>query len=161
MIPLLEEGIAALQGFDRDYGCSWDASDLELIAGIFRRLDRDPTDVELFQIAQANSEHSRHWVFKGELWVDGVRVPERNLMDIVRQPLDGFGAQLGDRLPRRQFGHPREGGALLAASEPLEPVASRADAGAAASHAHRRDPQLPLGGGPLSRRGDRRGRAHP
>jgi phosphoribosylformylglycinamidine synthase len=88
VIPLLEEGIAALQGFNCERGCSWDVDDLELIAGIFRRLERDPTDVELFQIAQANSEHSRHWVFKGELWVDGVRVPERNLMDIVRQPLD-------------------------------------------------------------------------
>ncbi len=87
VIPLLAGGIAALQDFDQVYGCSWDASDLEFIAGIFRRLDRDPTDVELFQIAQANSEHSRHWVFKGELWVDGVRVPEKNLMHVVKQPL--------------------------------------------------------------------------
>jgi phosphoribosylformylglycinamidine synthase len=87
-VPLLEHGISALQAFDRAYGCSWDASDIELIAGIFHRLGRNPTDVELFQIAQANSEHSRHWVFKGHLWVDGKRVPERNLMDIVRRPLD-------------------------------------------------------------------------
>jgi phosphoribosylformylglycinamidine synthase len=87
VIPFLAEGISALQDFDRVHGCSWDASDLEIIAGIFQRLDRDPTDVELFQIAQANSEHSRHWVFKGELWVDGVRVPEKHLMDVVRQPL--------------------------------------------------------------------------
>jgi len=87
VIPFLEKGVAALQDFDREYGCSWDGSDLEIIAGIFRRLDRDPTDVELFQIAQANSEHSRHWVFKGELWVDGERVPERHLMDLVKQPL--------------------------------------------------------------------------
>ncbi|MBN1628765.1 MAG: phosphoribosylformylglycinamidine synthase, partial [Thermoleophilia bacterium] len=90
-IPLLAQGIAALQEFDRQYGCSWDASDLELIAGIFGRLQRDPTDVELFQIAQANSEHSRHWVFKGELWVDGERVPEKNLMEIVKQPLAASG----------------------------------------------------------------------
>lgn len=88
IIPLLKEGMAALQAFDCEYGCSWDADDFEFIAGVFRGLQRDPTDVELFQIAQANSEHSRHWVFKGELTVDGVRVPERNLMDIVRQPLD-------------------------------------------------------------------------
>ena len=86
-IPLLAQGIAALREFDCTYGCSWDSSDLELIAGIFGRLQRDPTDVELFQIAQANSEHSRHWVFKGELWVDGERVPEKNLMEIVKQPL--------------------------------------------------------------------------
>ncbi len=91
VIPLLEEGVQALCAFDRERGCSWDTSDLELIADIFRRLGRNPTDVELFQIAQANSEHSRHWVFKGELWVDGERVPERHLMDIVRAPLDHSG----------------------------------------------------------------------
>jgi phosphoribosylformylglycinamidine synthase len=90
-IPFLAKGIAALQDFDREYGCSWDESDLDIIAGIFRRLDRDPTDVELFQIAQANSEHSRHWVFKGEFWVDGERVPEKHLMDVVRQPLAASG----------------------------------------------------------------------
>lgn len=91
VIPLLEEGIDALCAFDRERGCSWDTSDLDLIADIFRRLGRNPTDVELFQIAQANSEHSRHWVFKGELWVDGERVPEKHLMDIVRAPLDHSG----------------------------------------------------------------------
>ena len=47
--------------------------------------------MELFQIAQANSEHSRHWVFKGELWVDGQRVPEKHLMEMVKQPLECSG----------------------------------------------------------------------
>ena len=88
VIPLAALGIGALQRFNRDYGCSWDGDDLALIASIYGRLGRDPTDVELFQIAQANSEHSRHWVFRGRLWVDGVRVPEKHLMDIVRQPLE-------------------------------------------------------------------------
>ncbi|NLE73465.1 MAG: phosphoribosylformylglycinamidine synthase [Actinobacteria bacterium] len=87
VVPLATMGIEALQRFNHEYGCSWDQSDLALIASIYGRLDRDPTDVELFQIAQANSEHSRHWVFRGELWIDGVRVPEKSLMDIVRQTL--------------------------------------------------------------------------
>ncbi len=121
VIPLLTEGVEALRGFDRDHGCSWDAGDLELIAGIYRRLERDPTDVELFQIAQANSEHSRHWVFKGELWVDGVRVPEQNLMHIVRQPLAASG-------PNSVIAFRDDSSAirgrevnLLVASEPLGP----------------------------------------
>ena len=90
-VPLLEQGVAALEGFSQAYGCGWDTADFDLISGMFRRLGRNPTDVELFQIAQANSEHSRHWVFKGELLVDGERVPERNLMDMVRQPLETSG----------------------------------------------------------------------
>ena len=120
-IPLLAQGIAALAEFDRAYGCSWDSSDLELIAGIFRRLKRDPTDVELFQIAQANSEHSRHWVFKGELWVDGERVPEKNLMEIVKQPLAASGPN--SVIAFRDDSSAIRGAQvrLFAASEPLGP----------------------------------------
>jgi len=120
-IPLLAQGIVALAEFDRAYGCSWDSSDLELIAGIFRRLKRDPTDVELFQIAQANSEHSRHWVFKGELWVDGERVPEKNLMEIVKQPLAASGPN--SVIAFRDDSSAIRGAQvrLFAASEPLGP----------------------------------------
>lgn len=50
-------------------------------------MGRDPTNVELFDIAQSNSEHSRHWFFKGDLVIDGDKKPH-NLMDIVREPLD-------------------------------------------------------------------------
>ena len=35
------------------------------------KLKRDPTDVELFDIGQSNSEHSRHWYFGGTIVVDG------------------------------------------------------------------------------------------
>jgi phosphoribosylformylglycinamidine synthase len=90
-IRLLDEGMSVLERFSETYGCGWDTTDLELISSVFRRLGRNPTDVELFQIAQANSEHSRHWVFKGELWIDGRRVPEKNLMHMVRQPLASSG----------------------------------------------------------------------
>ncbi len=88
---MLAEGASALTSFSEAYGCGWDAADLELISGVFRRLGRNPTDVELFQIAQANSEHSRHWVFKGELWVDGQPVPEKHLMEMVKRPLECSG----------------------------------------------------------------------
>jgi phosphoribosylformylglycinamidine synthase len=121
VLPYLAKGIAALQDFDREYGCGWDVTDLEIIAGIFERLDRDPTDVELFQIAQANSEHSRHWVFKGELWVDGVRVPEKHLMDVVRQPLAVSG--VNSVIAFRDDSSAIRGTQVnaLAASEPLGP----------------------------------------
>jgi polyphosphate kinase len=42
--------------------------------------------VELFQIGNANSEHCRHWYFKGKMVIDGVEMPEC-LLDIVRAPL--------------------------------------------------------------------------
>lgn len=36
---------------------------------------------------QSNSEHSRHWFFRGDIVLDGERMPY-NLFDIVRAPLD-------------------------------------------------------------------------
>jgi len=36
---------------------------------------RNPTSVECFQLGQANSEHSRHWFFRGKLVIDGAEMP--------------------------------------------------------------------------------------
>lgn len=36
---------------------------------------------------QSNSEHSRHWFFRGDIVLDGERMPH-NLMDIVKAPLE-------------------------------------------------------------------------
>jgi phosphoribosylformylglycinamidine synthase len=42
--------------------------------------------VELFMLGNNNSEHSRHWFFKGKLIVDGIEVPE-TLIQIVKSTL--------------------------------------------------------------------------
>ena len=34
-------------------------------------MGRDPTTVEMFDFGQSNSEHSRHWFFKGRIVIDG------------------------------------------------------------------------------------------
>ncbi len=160
-IPLLDKGVPALEEFSEAYGCGWDAADLEMISGVFRRLGRNPTDVELFQIAQANSEHSRHWVFKGELWVDGQPVPEKNLMQMVKQPLECSG-------PNSVIAFCDDSSAirgkevdLLVAIRPAGPVATREQACFPASDAHRRDPQLSFGRRSLPGRSDGYRRPHP
>ena len=63
---------------------SWDLAFYhDLFARTFRR---NPTNVECFQLAQANSEHSRHWFFKGKLVIDGAAAPE-TLMEIIKSTL--------------------------------------------------------------------------
>ncbi|KAI6206601.1 Formylglycinamide ribonucleotide amidotransferase [Aphelenchoides besseyi] len=52
-------------------GLAFDEADRSFYLDFFRRSGRNPTDVELFDLAQSNSEHSRHWFFKGDLIVDG------------------------------------------------------------------------------------------
>lgn len=85
-VPLRAEGRAALERANVEQGLSLDAWDITYLEGLFSRMGRDPTDVELFDFSQSNSEHSRHWFFRGRLVVDGAEVPG-TLMDVVRETL--------------------------------------------------------------------------
>ncbi len=86
IIPVLEQGESALQAANKRLGLGMDAWDVTYYTELFRKYGRNPTDVELFQIGNANSEHCRHWYFKGKMVIDGVEMPEC-LLDIVRAPL--------------------------------------------------------------------------
>ena len=86
-IPLLEQGAAALAAIDAELGLAFDAQDTAFYLDLFtNKLRRNPTDVELFDLAQSNSEHSRHWFFGANLILDGAPVGE-TLMQVVKAPL--------------------------------------------------------------------------
>jgi len=86
-LPLIEEGIPALQKINAAKGLGLDDWDIAYYHDLFANdLKRNPTDVECFDLSQSNSEHSRHWFFKGKLIIDGIPVPE-TLMGIVKDPL--------------------------------------------------------------------------
>lgn len=60
-----------------------DDCDIEFYTRIFQEeLKKNPTSVECFDLAQSNSEHSRHWFFKGVLIIDGVQMKE-NLFQMI------------------------------------------------------------------------------
>ena len=87
IIPLMEEGVDALRRVNQEMGLGMDDWDLEFYHDLFVKiLGRNPTDVECFQLGQANSEHSRHWFFKGRLYRNGQLLPH-TLMQIVQAPL--------------------------------------------------------------------------
>lgn len=48
----------------------------------------DPTNVEMFDFGQSNSEHSRHWFFKGKIVIDGEE-QKQDLMDVVGSTMTG------------------------------------------------------------------------
>ena len=76
-VPVMKEGRAALERINREMGLAFDEWDLDYYTDLFlNRIGRDPTNVECFDIAQSNSEHSRHWFFKGRLVIDGEEVPQ-------------------------------------------------------------------------------------
>ncbi|MCK4355098.1 phosphoribosylformylglycinamidine synthase [Candidatus Parcubacteria bacterium] len=86
-IPLLKDGISAIKKINKEMGLGMDEWDEKFYYDLFAKdLKRDPTNVECFQLGQANSEHSRHWFFNGKLIIDKKEIPE-TLFDIVRAPI--------------------------------------------------------------------------
>ncbi|KAL5719136.1 phosphoribosylformylglycinamidine synthase [Ranunculus cassubicifolius] len=86
-VPVMERGQEALEEINKRMGFAFDEQDIQYYTKLFRdEIKRDPTTVELFDIAQSNSEHSRHWFFMGKLIIDG-KPMSRTLMQIVKNTL--------------------------------------------------------------------------
>ncbi len=63
-----------------------DNNDIIFYTDLFKnKLKRNPTNVELFDLAQSNSEHSRHWIFNGKLIIDNIEKPY-SLFNLVKMP---------------------------------------------------------------------------
>lgn len=86
-VPVMEKGRKALEEINEEMGLAFDEQDLKYYTMLFRDdIKRNPTTVELFDIAQSNSEHSRHWFFTGKIVIDGQPM-SRSLMQIVKSTL--------------------------------------------------------------------------
>ena len=86
-VPLIKEGKSALDKINKEMGLGFDGWDTEYYYNLFvKDIGRDPTNVECFDLSQSNSEHSRHWFFKGKLVIEGKEAPH-SLLDLIRQPL--------------------------------------------------------------------------
>ncbi|KAI1301642.1 Phosphoribosylformylglycinamidine synthase [Halotydeus destructor] len=82
-IDVLSRGTQALEEISNQMGLAFDQQDLEYYTELFKeKLKRNPTSVECFDLAQSNSEHSRHWFFKGRMIIDGNEL-EESLIDMI------------------------------------------------------------------------------
>lgn len=87
IVPIIEEGIKALNEINIKMGLGLDDWDINYYYNLFvNDIKRNPTNVECFDLAQSNSEHSRHWFFKGKLFIDGKEIPH-TLIDLIKEPL--------------------------------------------------------------------------
>ncbi|HTW97030.1 MAG TPA: phosphoribosylformylglycinamidine synthase [Candidatus Methylomirabilis sp.] len=92
-IPLLRRGKEALREFTAKYKLKFTAAMEDYICNYFiNELKRDPTDVEIFEFGQLNSEHCRHHKFNAIWTIDGKIMP-KTLMEMVRET---FKASQGD-----------------------------------------------------------------
>ena len=57
----------------------FDKSDIQYYNKIFNQ--KLPTDIELFDLAQSNSEHCRHHFFNGDLYLGDIKAVRTNLAD--------------------------------------------------------------------------------
>ena len=83
-VKLKEEGIEALKKINSDMGLGMDDWDLKFYYNLFvNTIKKNPSNVECFQLGQANSEHSRHWFFKGKIVIDEIEMEETLLQIII------------------------------------------------------------------------------
>ncbi len=80
----LSAGMRTLAKANQDMGLALSADEIEYLVNNFRRIGRDPTDVELMMFAQANSEHCRHKIFNADWVIDGTP-QEKTLFGMIRE----------------------------------------------------------------------------
>ncbi len=74
-VDVLASGRSALERANTEFGLALSGDEIGYLVEAFRKLERNPTDVELMMFAQANSEHCRHKIFNAEFTIDGARQP--------------------------------------------------------------------------------------
>jgi phosphoribosylformylglycinamidine synthase len=82
-IPLNAQGRVAIERANTALGLALATDEIDYLDACFRRMGRDPTDVELTMFAQANSEHCRHKIFNADWLVDGTP-QEKSLFAMIR-----------------------------------------------------------------------------
>ena len=82
-IDLLSGGRKALERANRETGLALSDDEIDYLLENFRRMARNPTDVELMMFAQANSEHCRHKIFNADWIVDGEK-KQKSLFGMIR-----------------------------------------------------------------------------
>ncbi|KAF5279822.1 hypothetical protein FQA39_LY18225 [Lamprigera yunnana] len=82
-IDVINKGKEALIDINNELGLAFDNADLDYYTNLFTTVvKRNPTNVECFDLAQSNSEHSRHCFFKGKMIIDGIE-HEESLIDMI------------------------------------------------------------------------------
>ncbi|MCE2999173.1 MAG: phosphoribosylformylglycinamidine synthase [Betaproteobacteria bacterium] len=82
-VDILSGGREALARANTTMGLALSPDEIDYLFDNFKRIGRNPTDVELMMFAQANSEHCRHKIFNADWIVDGEKQP-RSLFGMIR-----------------------------------------------------------------------------
>ncbi|MEK9877032.1 MAG: phosphoribosylformylglycinamidine synthase, partial [Betaproteobacteria bacterium] len=65
-IDVLKAGISGLEAANLEMGLALSEDEIDYLFESYKKINRNPTDVELMMFAQANSEHCRHKIFNAD-----------------------------------------------------------------------------------------------
>ncbi|MDP0560791.1 MAG: phosphoribosylformylglycinamidine synthase [Candidatus Endonucleobacter sp. (ex Gigantidas childressi)] len=82
-VPLMRDGKVALKEANSRLGLALADDEIDYLVESYKKLERDPTDVELMMFAQANSEHCRHKIFNASWSIDG-KDQDLSLFEMIR-----------------------------------------------------------------------------
>ncbi|MDY7218193.1 phosphoribosylformylglycinamidine synthase [Denitrificimonas sp. JX-1] len=83
VVDVLEGGFKSLEKANLELGLALAEDEIEYLVENFKKLGRNPHDVELMMFAQANSEHCRHKIFNASWDVDG-EAQEKSLFAMIK-----------------------------------------------------------------------------
>lgn len=82
-VDILGAGRAALEAANQALGLALLTDEVDYLFDAFMLLGRNPSDVELYMFAQANSEHCRHKIFNANWVIDG-KVQPSSLFKMIK-----------------------------------------------------------------------------
>lgn len=87
IIDVLAEGRIALEEANNQLGLALANDEIDYLLDNFNKLNRNPSDVELYMFAQANSEHCRHKIFNADWIIDGKAQP-KSLFKMIKNTFE-------------------------------------------------------------------------
>jgi phosphoribosylformylglycinamidine synthase len=82
-IPVIKNGREALNKANQELGLALSEDEVDYLFENYRKIKRDPTDVELVMFAQANSEHCRHKIFNAD-WIINGETKDISLFSMIK-----------------------------------------------------------------------------
>ncbi len=87
VVDIIAHGRSALEKANLEMGLALADDEIDYLLAAFNQLKRNPTDVELYMFAQANSEHCRHKIFNAGWIIDGKEQP-KSLFKMIKNTFE-------------------------------------------------------------------------
>lgn len=92
-IDILTGGRKVLEKANDSMGLALSIDEIDYLYSSYKKLSRNPTDVELVMFGQVNSEHSRHKIFNADWIIDG-RPQPKSLFKMIKNTYEHHSADI-------------------------------------------------------------------